>query len=173
MSVAGKNVEISFFDATAKLLNYRAFESGQTMDDLLENYFVDFSLMPLMIQENYLKLTPVRAQRHPHEDKTSMELQYLMRAADSISDGDLCSAMIHGCAPQTTFVSLSFWFLIFFFSFLLSCQFDLSGAKSGRCFRCTACSLAFGQPPSAMEPRQGRTASEDLTSLLGNFFYLK
>ena len=94
--MAGKNVEISFFDATAKLLNYRAFESGQTLDDHLENYFVDFSLMPLMIQENYLKLTPVCIQRHPDKDRNVMELQYLQRAADSISDGDLCSAMIHG-----------------------------------------------------------------------------
>lgn len=95
MSVAGKNVEISFFDATAKLLSNRAFESGQTIDDMLDLYFVDFSLMPLMIQENYLKLSPALVKKHPQHDSLKMELTYLSRAADSISDGDLCSAIIH------------------------------------------------------------------------------
>jgi len=42
------------------------------------------------------------------------------------------------------------------------------GDKSGHCFLSTACSPAFGQRISATELQPGKTASGDLTSLLGN-----
>lgn len=95
MSVASKNVEISFFDATAKLLSARAFQPGQSLDEMLDLYFVDFSLMPLMIQENYLKCSPALMRNRPGEDQIKVELDYFNRASDCISDGDLCSAIIH------------------------------------------------------------------------------
>lgn len=89
----------------SKLTGPQAFSnvSGLSLTDKLEVYFQDFSIMPLFVQENYLKGRFSRAGGAggsggggPEAQLKNLDLA--CKAAESISDGDLVDAMIHGCA---------------------------------------------------------------------------
>ncbi|CAG9332418.1 unnamed protein product [Blepharisma stoltei] len=71
------------FDAAAKLLNNhetRAMSHKQKID----LFFVDFDLIPLLIQENYLSAIP----------QNSQTIENMANAADSIAFGDLINKQI-------------------------------------------------------------------------------
>lgn len=96
-----KHVVFKPWDIASKLLGYDMFgqNSNKTLNDKLELYFNDHEFSYLMIQENYLKLNPAGANgiQRPKE-KILKTLELVDNAAQSISDGDLADALIHG--PQ-------------------------------------------------------------------------
>ncbi|KAF6765286.1 purine nucleotide binding protein [Ephemerocybe angulata] len=89
---------MSPFDISSKFLGPGLFAptTRATLGEKMEYYFQDFSLVPLFIQENYLKPTPSRLKNTFGVEKTLKELQLMDSAASSISDGDLVDALIHG-----------------------------------------------------------------------------
>ncbi|KAK0550685.1 DNA replication factor C complex subunit Rfc1 [Tilletia horrida] len=71
--------------------------SRKTLNDKSDFYFQDFSLMPLMVQENYIRQVPVLAGREPSQRLKDYEtMKLITKAAMSVSDGDLIDSMIHG-----------------------------------------------------------------------------
>jgi replication factor C subunit 1 len=91
----------------SKLAGPQAFSpvSGMTLTDKVELYFQDHSIMPLFVQENYLKAKFSRAGQTSGQDLVLKNLELMTKAADSISDGDLVDAMIHGCVRVVLFAS--------------------------------------------------------------------
>ncbi|KAG9048251.1 hypothetical protein FS837_000387 [Tulasnella sp. UAMH 9824] len=85
------------FVVADKLLGPYTFSntSRMTLGDKMDLYFHDFSLVPLMIQENYLKTTPRKLTGLQGNDLALKSLEILDQAASAISDGDLVDAMIH------------------------------------------------------------------------------
>ena len=71
--------------------------SKTTLNEKIELYFNDFEFSHLMIQENYLRTNPDRAhiQGNPKEINLK-KLELAEKASESISNGDLVDAMIHG-----------------------------------------------------------------------------
>ncbi|GJN92543.1 hypothetical protein Rhopal_005573-T1 [Rhodotorula paludigena] len=96
----------------SKLTGPQAFSnvSGLSLTDKLEVYFQDFSIMPLFVQENYLKGRFSRAGGAggggggPEAQLKNLDLA--CKAAESISDGDLVDAMIHGTQQQWSLMPL-------------------------------------------------------------------
>lgn len=72
--------------AAGKLLNYAGTEN-QTIKDKLDLFFVDYDLIPLLVQESYLRCFD----EHSHSQN---DLKALSRAADSISLGEVYSTAI-------------------------------------------------------------------------------
>ncbi|KAK0534552.1 DNA replication factor C complex subunit Rfc1 [Tilletia horrida] len=71
--------------------------SRKTLNDKADFYFQDFSLMPLMVQENYAKQKPVLANKESTPRLKDYEAMRLMaKASLSISDGDVLDGMIRG-----------------------------------------------------------------------------
>jgi len=87
MSNAGKDLTVGLWDVAPSF-----FRGGQSMLDLINNYFVDYSMIPLMVQESYLKLN--RHQRTGGRNWSSGEMQAIAVAAQSIADGDLIEARV-------------------------------------------------------------------------------
>ncbi|KAJ7094053.1 replication factor RFC1 C terminal domain-containing protein [Mycena belliarum] len=86
------------FEITHKMLGPALFAptARETLGDKMELYFQDFSLMPLFIQENYLKTEPSLLRNYDGPMRVLKELELMDKAASSISDGDLVDALIHG-----------------------------------------------------------------------------
>ncbi|KNC98455.1 replication factor C subunit 1 [Spizellomyces punctatus DAOM BR117] len=86
-----KNSAMTPFDVTAKLFS-ASVTTSSTISDRIELYFQDFSLIPLMVQENYAKTSPAIA-RHLHGNNNKLvdfeTLSCIAQASDSISLGDL------------------------------------------------------------------------------------
>lgn len=82
----------------SKLFGPQAFSpvSGMTLNDKLDVYFHDFGLMPLFVQDNYLKGKFSRAAGTSGVEEKVRNLELVCKAAEAISDGDLVDAMIHG-----------------------------------------------------------------------------
>ncbi|CAG8620339.1 19184_t:CDS:10 [Cetraspora pellucida] len=105
-----KNVVLDPFDITSRLFGNSIWNNrNSNLNDKLELYFHESDILPLMIQENYLKIKPQFSSNTIERDDvspTDLEqislLSALSKAAASISDGDFCSAMIHGSQPQWT-----------------------------------------------------------------------
>ncbi|CAD6939209.1 unnamed protein product [Tilletia controversa] len=71
--------------------------SRKTLNDKADYYFQDFSLMPLMVAENYVKQKPVLANKETSQRLRDYETMRLTaKAALSISDGDVLDGMIRG-----------------------------------------------------------------------------
>lgn len=83
----------------SKLTGPQAFAavSKATLSDKMDLYFNDHSIMPLFVQENYLKMRYTRSAGLSGHEKTLKDLELMSAAADSMSDGDLVDRMIHGC----------------------------------------------------------------------------
>ncbi|KZV77014.1 DNA replication factor C, large subunit [Peniophora sp. CONT] len=79
-----------------------AANSRKTLGDKMELYFQDYSLVPLFMQENYLKTSPQRSRGLDGPDKAMEDLKLMDKAASSISDGDLVDALIHGSEQHWT-----------------------------------------------------------------------
>ncbi|KAI8618709.1 replication factor RFC1 C terminal domain-containing protein [Chytriomyces sp. MP71] len=89
-----KNMSKSPWDVTGQLLGRGSFRDT-SFADKLELYFNDFSLIPLMIQENYIKMDPALAGENsrPPKEKEMETLDCLSKAADSIAFGDIISSV--------------------------------------------------------------------------------
>lgn len=99
-----KHVILKPWDICQKLLGSGMFapSSKSTMNDKIELYFNDHEFSYLMIQENYLKTKPLRANNKGYSGKEYglKCLELFDQAAESISDGDLVDRMIHGSQQQ-------------------------------------------------------------------------
>ena len=100
------------FTIIDKLTGPYAFSASnrETLNDKAELYFHDFSFVPLFMQvrqsfvskscadrqEHYLKTQPARATKEEGPMRDLKHLELVVKAADSISDGDLIDRMIHG-----------------------------------------------------------------------------
>lgn len=93
-----KHVVLKPWDIASKLLGPSMFSpnANKSLNDKLELYFNDHEFSYLMIQENYLKTNPSRSTNLAGRKRNLKNLELFEAAADSISDGDLVDAMIHG-----------------------------------------------------------------------------
>lgn len=82
---------MSPFDVTGKLFSASSFRSS-SMTDKIDLYFQDYSLIPLFIQENYIKMNPSMTSGSGRQ-QTASTLKLLAEAADSISMGDLVDSV--------------------------------------------------------------------------------
>lgn len=90
------------WDIAQKLLGTEMFSpsSKKTLNDKIELYFNDHEFSYLMVQENYLKTNPARAGTFEGRQRIYKLLELADNAAESISDGDLVDALIHGPQQQ-------------------------------------------------------------------------
>ena len=88
--MAQKNITVGPFDVIQKLMNQHSFRAS-TRNDKIDCYFQDYSLIPLMVHENYMRMTPSLAKEMGKTPKqTELETMALLgKAADMISRGDL------------------------------------------------------------------------------------
>ncbi|KAF8420140.1 replication factor RFC1 C terminal domain-containing protein [Tirmania nivea] len=93
-----KHVILKPWDIASKLLGPSMFSpnANKSLNDKLELYFNDHEFSYLMIQENYLKTNPSRSTHFSGKERNLKNLELLEAASESISDGDLVDAMIHG-----------------------------------------------------------------------------
>lgn len=86
MKGEGKTVSTkSIFDLAFSFFKPGLPGSVNSFANRIENYFVDADLVPLFVQENYIT-----------SDSSKNSLEALADAAESISEGDLCSNLIRG-----------------------------------------------------------------------------
>ena len=97
-----KHIILRPWDIVGKILGGGLFalNSNSTLNDKIELYFNDHEFSSLMLQENYLGTTPIRAHPYSGKEKNLKTLELADRAAESISDGDLVDRMIHGSQQQ-------------------------------------------------------------------------
>ncbi|KAF3933432.1 hypothetical protein ABW19_dt0210159 [Dactylella cylindrospora] len=97
-----KHVVLKPWDIAGQLLQGQMFAptSKKTLNDKIELYFNDHEFSYLMIQDNYLKPNPQRAGKYSGRERQLKVLELADKAAESISDGDLVDAMIHGPQQQ-------------------------------------------------------------------------
>ena len=87
--IQGKDevVMLKNFDAARELLNSKS--RSKSYRDLLDLYFIDYDLIPLLIQENYLSTFPSQNFKSSYE-----ELENVSLAADLISTSDVIDKKI-------------------------------------------------------------------------------
>ncbi|KAI9373891.1 replication factor RFC1 C terminal domain-containing protein [Aspergillus egyptiacus] len=97
-----KHVILKPWDIVGKILNAQMFSpsSTATLNDKTELYFNDHEFSYLMLQENYLRTRPTRANGYSGREQKLKLLELADNAASSISDGDLVDRMIHGTQQQ-------------------------------------------------------------------------
>ncbi len=99
---AGKNIDYGPFDVLPKFFS----PSGGSLTEKIALYFTDSSLVPLLVQENYIHTSPYRIinnsninnnnnNNNNRQDPSLTHLELLSNAADSISESDLLNVMIH------------------------------------------------------------------------------
>ncbi|KAI8142314.1 replication factor RFC1 C terminal domain-containing protein [Fennellomyces sp. T-0311] len=96
-----KNVKINLFDMPNALFS-RANWAEKSLNDMIEVYFNDYAMAPLMVYENYLKCTPAKASQafaDPNE-RAADEMALVAKAAEAIADGDLVDNQIFGGVQQ-------------------------------------------------------------------------
>ncbi|KAI8811392.1 replication factor RFC1 C terminal domain-containing protein [Cladochytrium replicatum] len=91
-----KDITMGPWDVMGRILGKDTFRN-QTMSQKLEYYFNDYSLIPLMMQENYLKANPSLPGEVAQNEKGRVveTLECFARAAESISDGDRVDRLIY------------------------------------------------------------------------------
>ncbi|KAJ3126974.1 hypothetical protein HK098_006941 [Nowakowskiella sp. JEL0407] len=92
-----KNVTLGLWTLAERLLDGRSYRN-MSFNEKMELYFLDYDMLPLMVQENYLRNTPALARESAKDEKSfRMETINLMsQAASSMSDGELIGSMIRG-----------------------------------------------------------------------------
>ena len=97
-----KQVILKPWDIAQKILGGGLFaqSSKTTLNEKIELYFNDHEFSSLMLQENYLHTNPILSLQHQGKQKNMKQLELVDKAAESISDGDLVDAMIHGSQQQ-------------------------------------------------------------------------
>ena len=91
------SVTVSNFEAAQKLLNKNECK-GLTHRQLMDMFFIDFSIMPLLIHENYLTAMGI--------ERGIGALDRMANAADSISFGDTVNQQIRGGNEWTLLTAL-------------------------------------------------------------------
>lgn len=120
-----KDVDQGPFEIVSEFL-YRSNFQKHSVSELLELYFMDSSLVPLMIQENYIHCKPFIPAHKDNIPDHLMALEAIERAANAIADSDIISSKIHGATQA--------WGLSPFHGFM-SCvmpSFFASGGLGGR-----------------------------------------
>src|SRR5690606_18130160 len=97
-----KHIILKPWDIVGQILSPQMFSpsSKSTLNDKIELYFNDHEFSYLMLQENYLRTNPTRANGYSGRERTLKLLELADNAASSISDGDLVDRMIHGSQQQ-------------------------------------------------------------------------
>jgi replication factor C subunit 1 len=87
---APKHIIMSPFDIAGKLFSQQNFRST-TMADKIDYYFQDYSLIPLMVQENYINMQPAISRETGLVGKKLAQhvIMMMANAAESVSMGDL------------------------------------------------------------------------------------
>ena len=80
---SGKDIDTNPFDVVPRIFAYK----GTTIDQKIRFYFSDYSMVPLLVQENYILTKPAGHTAKQHMDD-------IARAADAISVGDLIDKRI-------------------------------------------------------------------------------
>ena len=81
----------------SKLMGPQAFSSvsGMTLNDKQELYFQDHSIMPIFVQDNYIRNKFSKSSSLQGNDRSLKNLELLVNASEAMSDGDLVDKMIH------------------------------------------------------------------------------
>lgn len=112
---AKKDIDLGPFDAVPALLG--GAHARMTLSERIDMYFVDSSLVPLMVQENYLRAKANTAReilgRSRAMDLTSRTrtksasfMDLAAAAADSISEADLVEGLIRGANQEWSLAPL-------------------------------------------------------------------
>lgn len=122
-----KHVILKPWDIVSKILGGGMFaqSSNSTLNEKIELYFNDHEFSSLMLQENYLKTTPILAASSSGKERALKLLELTDKAAESISDGDLVDRMIHGSQQQWSLMPTHA-----VFSFVRPASF-VSGSQAG------------------------------------------
>ncbi|NP_001267861.1 replication factor C large subunit [Hydra vulgaris] len=87
---ASKNIKLGPFDIVKQL--YTANDcSKMSYNEITDLFFMDYSFIPLFMQENYLYTNPAKARGNPR-----VTLDLISETADSFSDSDLVDVLIRG-----------------------------------------------------------------------------
>lgn len=105
---AKKDIDLGPFDAAPALLG--AGYARMSLSERIDMYFVDSSLMPLMVQENYLRAKANTARELVRSGdsaasvsesrKSASFMDLATAAADSISEADLIDSIIRGANQE-------------------------------------------------------------------------
>ena len=87
---AFKDIDVGPFDVSDKFFR----EPRSAFDTRLRHYFVDSSLTPLLVQENYLTVTAPPPPNMPPKQQHAWSLHRAMLASDYIAIGDVVGARI-------------------------------------------------------------------------------
>jgi len=78
------------FSLVQKFFNLSEYNNS-TFADRMDYFFEDYELMPLMIQENYLQISPILAKNERGRPDPLKLLNVMSEASDSIAYGDIIS----------------------------------------------------------------------------------
>ena len=99
-----KDVETGPFDAVHALLSGGSYER-MSLAERIDQYFVDGSLVPLMLQENYLRCRANNS-RTIVGKMTPSFVDLMAASAESISQGDLVESLIRGANQEWSLAPL-------------------------------------------------------------------
>ena len=97
-----KDMELGPFEITSEFLG-SASNARNSINQKLEHYFMDNSLVPLMIQENYLHCKPTPRNQ---ELKGLSTMDLIASAAESLSQSDVLDSLIHGVNQEWSLAPL-------------------------------------------------------------------
>ena len=86
-----KILRLTPFDACGGILG----GSKTSFDDRYNSFFIDYSLTPLLIQQNYVDSAKSGIFKNPALDEVQ-RMELLAKASDAVSDSDLAAAAIRG-----------------------------------------------------------------------------
>ncbi|KAI8911656.1 replication factor RFC1 C terminal domain-containing protein [Gorgonomyces haynaldii] len=87
-----KNIAKSPFEVASQLFSKEYFRTA-SLTDRIDLFFQDFSLIPLFVQENYLKTSPAFGSAEKSKKAQAHNMNLLAKASDSISASNLLEAM--------------------------------------------------------------------------------
>ena len=95
---ASKDITLGPFDVVPKIFGTIVLPNGRTsqkFDERLEHYFVDYSIVPLFVFQNYLRCKIRGATATLPGKALLQDLTSVRRAVDSMCDADVMSASIY------------------------------------------------------------------------------
>jgi replication factor C subunit 1 len=96
---AEKYIILKPWDIAGRFLSGAMFHANSktTLNEKIELYFNDHEFSHLMLQENYLRSIPDMARNAGNlKEQNLKKLELAEKASESISNGDLIDALIHG-----------------------------------------------------------------------------
>ncbi|KAI9031598.1 replication factor RFC1 C terminal domain-containing protein [Phycomyces nitens] len=103
-----KDSQLQLFDIPSALMSSKSWDE-KTISEKSDVYFQDYMMAPLMIAENYLKCEPDHSLTRNMGTKQGPNVTNLMlmaAAADSIADGDVIDAAMHGRTQDWTLMPI-------------------------------------------------------------------